>query len=132
VAGMDAPFLALARRYRKIGSEVGTAVAGRLARGFYVLGSRVEAFEREFAAYCGAQHAVGVGSGTDALHLALRACGVRPDDRVITPPNTPVPTICAIVQAGGPPVLRHPRPPRPHNPPPTAPPPPPPPPTPPP
>src|SRR5262249_57055428 len=105
VAGMDAPFLALARRYRKIGSEVGTAVAGRLARGFYVLGSRVEAFEREFAAYCGAQHAVGVGSGTDALHLALRACGVRPDDRVITAPNTAVPTICAIVQAGALPPL---------------------------
>ena len=102
---MDVPFLDLARQYRKIGSEVGTAVAGTLASGFYVLGSRVEAFEREFAAYCGAQHAVGVGSGTDALHLALRACGVRPDDRVITAPNTAVPTICAIVQAGALPVF---------------------------
>lgn len=102
---MDVPFLDLARQYRKIGGEVGAAVAGTLASGFYVLGSRVEAFEREFASYCGAQHAVGVGSGTDALHLALRACGVRPGDRVITAPNTAVPTICAIAQAGALPVF---------------------------
>jgi dTDP-4-amino-4,6-dideoxygalactose transaminase len=84
---------------------VGAAVAATLSSGFYVLGSRVEAFEREFASYGDAQHAVGVGSGTDALHLALRACGVRPGDRVITAPNTAVPTICAIAQAGAFPVF---------------------------
>jgi len=51
---MDVPFLDLARQYRRIGGEVSSAVAGTLASGFYVLGSRVEAFEREFASYCGA------------------------------------------------------------------------------
>jgi dTDP-4-amino-4,6-dideoxygalactose transaminase len=102
---MDVPFLDLARQYRSIREEVDAALVGALARGFYVLGAEVAAFEREFAAYCGARYAVGVGSGTDALHLALRACGVRPGDDVITAPNTAVPTVCAIVQAGARPVF---------------------------
>ncbi len=76
------------------------AVTATLERGWYVLGPEVAAFEREFAGYCGAHHAIGVGSGTEALHLALWACGERPGDRVITAPNIAAPTVCAIVEAG--------------------------------
>jgi len=102
---MDVPFLDLSRQYRGIRGEVAAAVEGVIERGHYILGDEVAAFEREFAAYCGAHHAVGVGSGTDAIHLALRACGVRPGDHVITTPNIAAPTVCAIVQAGALPVF---------------------------
>lgn len=99
------PFLDLSRQYRRIGREIDRAVLETLDRGNYVLGPEVDAFEREFAAYCGARHAIGVGSGTDAIHLALRACGVGPGDGVITVPNTAVPTVCAIVSAGARPLF---------------------------
>jgi dTDP-4-amino-4,6-dideoxygalactose transaminase len=68
-------------------------------------GAAVEEFERAWAEYCGAAHAVGVASGTDALELALRAGGVGPGDEVITAANTCVPTVAAIVSAGATPVL---------------------------
>jgi dTDP-4-amino-4,6-dideoxygalactose transaminase len=102
---MDVPFLDLSRQYRRIRAEVCGAIGDVLARGQYILGDELAAFEREFAAHCEARHAVGVGSGTDAIHLALRACGVRPGDHVITAPNTAAPTVCAIVQAGALPVF---------------------------
>ena len=105
MTAMEVPFLDLARQHQRLRAEVGAAVTGTLDSGWYVLGNEVAAFEREFSAYCGAQHAVGVASGTDALHLALRACGVRAGDHVITVPNTAVPTICAIVAAGALPVF---------------------------
>ena len=63
------------------------------------------AFEQEFAAYCGARHGVGVGSGTEAIHLALLACGIGPGDEVITVPNTAVATVAAIEQSGACPVF---------------------------
>ena len=102
---MEVPFLDLTRQHRRIRDEIGAAVTRTLESGRYVLGEEVAAFEREFAAYCGARHAVGVGSGTDALDLALRAAGVRTGDRVITVPNIAVPTVCAIVAAGAVPVF---------------------------
>jgi dTDP-4-amino-4,6-dideoxygalactose transaminase len=102
---MEVPFLDLARQHRRLRAEVGAAIAGALDSGWYILGNELTAFEREFASYCGAPHAVGVGSGTDALHLALRACGVRAGDHVITAPNIAAPTICAIVAAGALPVF---------------------------
>ena len=71
-----------------------------LESGHYILGPEVEAFEREFAAYLGAAHAVAVASGTDALELALRAAGVKPGDRVITVANTATATVAAIELAG--------------------------------
>jgi dTDP-4-amino-4,6-dideoxygalactose transaminase len=78
----------------------------RVARGgWYILGSEVQAFEREFAAYCGTAHAVGVADGTDAVHLALRAAGIGPGDEVITVSNTAVATIVGIEMAGAVPVL---------------------------
>lgn len=73
--------------------------------GRFVLGATVEAFEHAFAQACGASHAVGVASGTDALTLALQAVGVRAGDEVITVANTCVPTVAAIEQAGAVPVL---------------------------
>ena len=80
---MEVPFLDLTRQHRRVQDEIGAAITRTLESGRYILGEEVAAFEREFAAYCGARLAVGVGSGTDALHLALRAAGVQAGDRVI-------------------------------------------------
>jgi dTDP-4-amino-4,6-dideoxygalactose transaminase len=86
-------------------SEIDAAIAAVLVGGRYILGEQVAAFEREFAAYLGTGHAIGVGSGTDALQLALRACGVGPGDRVFTVSHTAVATVAAIELAGATPVL---------------------------
>jgi dTDP-4-amino-4,6-dideoxygalactose transaminase len=102
---VSVPFLDLTRGYHRIRDEILLAVERTLESGWYVLGREVAAFEREFADYCGTRHAVGVGSGTDALHLALRACGVKPGDGVVTAPNTAVPTVSAIVAAQACPVF---------------------------
>ena len=64
------------------------------------LGENVQALEKEFAQFCGASWAVGVGSGTDAIHLALRACGVAPGDEVVTVSHTFVATVEAIQDGG--------------------------------
>jgi dTDP-4-amino-4,6-dideoxygalactose transaminase len=76
-----------------------------LEGGAAVLGPAVQGFEQEFARWCGAKHAVGVGSGTDAISLALLAVGVDVGDEVIVPANTCVPTIAGIEGAGAVPVL---------------------------
>jgi dTDP-4-amino-4,6-dideoxygalactose transaminase len=76
-----------------------------LASGWYILGQEVAAFEAEFAQAFGAAGCVGVNSGTDALHLALRACDVGPGDEVITVAHTAVATVAAIRLAGATPVL---------------------------
>jgi dTDP-4-amino-4,6-dideoxygalactose transaminase len=102
---MQIPFFDLSCQYRHIQEEIDRAVARTLQSGWYILGEELAAFEREFAAYCGVRHAVGVGSGTEALHLALRACGVQAGDLVITVPHTAVPTVCAIVSASARPVF---------------------------
>ena len=98
-------FLDLARQYRAVKADVDAAVGRVLARGSYVLGEECAGFEREFAAYCGAAVAVGVNSGTDALTLGLRACGVGTGDVVLTAAFTAAPTVCAIVAAGAVPRL---------------------------
>jgi dTDP-3-amino-2,3,6-trideoxy-4-keto-D-glucose/dTDP-3-amino-3,4,6-trideoxy-alpha-D-glucose/dTDP-2,6-dideoxy-D-kanosamine transaminase len=77
------------------------AVDQVLRSGRLILGESVRAFEQELAAYCGARYGVGVNSGTDALALALRALDLRPGDEVITTSNTAIPTVSAIVAAGG-------------------------------
>jgi dTDP-4-amino-4,6-dideoxygalactose transaminase len=102
---MKIPFLDLSRQYRDLREEIDQAVSRTLESGWYILGEEGVAFEREFAANCGVRHAVGVGSGTEALHLALDACGVRKGDGVITAPNTAVPTVCAVIAAGARPVF---------------------------
>lgn len=86
-------------------NEIDEALARVFNRAWFILGEEGEAFEQEFAAYLGARHGVGVGSGTEALHLALLACGVSAGDEVITVPNTAVPTISAISFANAKPVL---------------------------
>jgi dTDP-4-amino-4,6-dideoxygalactose transaminase len=81
------------------------AVERVLASGRYILGEETRGFEHEFAAYIGVGEAVGVGSGTEALHVALRACGVGGGDEVITVSHTAVATVAAIELAGATPVL---------------------------
>ncbi len=85
--------------------SIDIAIARVLESGRYILGSEVTAFEGEFAAYLGGKHAVAVASGTDALHLALRACGVGPGDFVATVSHTAVATVAAIGLCGASPVF---------------------------
>jgi dTDP-4-amino-4,6-dideoxygalactose transaminase len=99
------PYLDLQRQYQSIRGELDQAVLSVLAGGQYVLGREVEAFEEDFAAYCGCPSAVGVNSGTSALHLALLAAGVGPGDEVVTVPFTFVATVAAILYTGAKPVL---------------------------
>lgn len=81
-------------------SAIDAAIRRVLDSGWYVLGQEVSAFEREFAAYLGAEYAIGVNSGTDALHLALRALGIGPGDEVVTVSHTAVATLAAVELAG--------------------------------
>jgi dTDP-4-amino-4,6-dideoxygalactose transaminase len=99
------PFFDLKAQYKAIKDEIRPAVDDVLESGWFILGSRLEKFEREFAAYVGVKHAIGVANGTDAIALALRSAGVGPGDKVVTVPNTAVPTVAAIVMAGASPVL---------------------------
>jgi dTDP-4-amino-4,6-dideoxygalactose transaminase len=99
------PMLDLDRQYRQIGAEVLAAIERVCASQRYILGSEVEALEREIAKYCGAQAAVGCSSGTDALWLALVAAGVQPGDQVITTPFSFFASASAIVRVGARPVF---------------------------
>ncbi|CAM9986353.1 unnamed protein product, partial [Phaeothamnion confervicola] len=99
------PVLELKTQYAEIQKEVEEAVCRVLARTQYVLGPEVAAFEQEFAAYHGVPHALGVASGTDALVLALKACGVGPGDEVICPPFTFMATAGAVSMVGARPVF---------------------------
>jgi len=92
-------------QYRRYRQEIDVAVARVLESGRYILGPEVEAFEQEFAAYCGVKHAVGVASGTDALRLALWALNLDSGAEVIAPAHTAVATIVAIERVGARPVL---------------------------
>lgn len=85
--------------------EIDEAVRRVLESGSYILGEEVTAFEEEFANYLGAGSVIGAGNGTDALHLALRACGIGKGDGVITVSHTAVATVAAIELAGAQPVL---------------------------
>jgi dTDP-4-amino-4,6-dideoxygalactose transaminase len=82
-----------------------TRIAEVVQRGGFILGPEVEAFEREFAAYLGVRHVVGVANGTDAITIALRAMGVRPGDDVVVPALTFYATAEAVVNAGARPVF---------------------------
>ena len=85
--------------------EIDAALADVLLAGRYILGAQVAAFEAEFAAYLAAGHALGVGSGTDALHLAIRACALPPRAPVFTVSHTAVATVAGVELAGATPVL---------------------------
>ena len=99
------PYIDLKAQYRSIKPEIDTAVLKVLESCEFVLGSEVASFEEEFAAYCGARHAMGVNSGTSALHLALLAAGVGPGDEVISVPFTFVATTAAIRYTSAKPVF---------------------------
>jgi dTDP-4-amino-4,6-dideoxygalactose transaminase len=96
----DVPFVDLVTPHLDLEDELIEAVRGVVRSAGFIGGPVLEQFERDFADYCGAKHAIGVGSGTDALRFALIAAGVGPGDIVVTVPNTFVATIEAIVQAG--------------------------------
>jgi dTDP-4-amino-4,6-dideoxygalactose transaminase len=99
------PFGDLKRQYETIKAELDTAALRVVAGGWYILGPETRAFEEEFAAFCGVGYAVGVASGTEALHLALVALGVGAGDEVITVANAGVPGTVAILQVGARPVF---------------------------
>ena len=97
---MVVPMSDLAAEYQSLRTEIDGAVGRVLASGEYVLGDELEAFEEAFARYVGARFAMGVGSGTASLHLALAALNLGPEDEVITVPNTDNPTAAAVTHAG--------------------------------
>ena len=92
-------------QYLSCRGEINSAISRVLDSGWYILGKEVELFEKEFADFIGVKFGVGVGSGTEALHLALAACGVGPGDEVITVSHTAVATAAAILLAGATPVF---------------------------
>jgi dTDP-4-amino-4,6-dideoxygalactose transaminase len=98
------PFLDLRAAYREVRSEIDAAVSRVLDSGWYIGGEEVAAFERDFAAYVGAEHCVGTGNGLDALILALRALGIGPGDEAIVPSNTYIATWLAVSAVGARPV----------------------------
>jgi dTDP-4-amino-4,6-dideoxygalactose transaminase len=99
------PLVDLRAQYQSLKPEIEAAVARVLENAELILGPAVAAFERDFAAYLGAADAIGVNSGTSALHLALLAAGVGPGDEVITVPYTFVASVAAIEYAGARPVF---------------------------
>jgi dTDP-4-amino-4,6-dideoxygalactose transaminase len=99
------PFVDLKAQYRAIKTEIDAAISRILENSQFVLGPEVAAFESEFARYTGGAHAIGVSSGTSALHLAMLAAGIGPGDEVITVPFTFVATTAAIGYTGAKPVF---------------------------
>jgi len=102
---VNVPFLDLKAQYAGIKVEVDDAIASVLSDCQFVLGTHVREFEENFARFCGVKHCVAVDTGTSALHLALLAAGIGPDDEVITAANTFIATCEAISYCGAVPVL---------------------------
>ncbi|MDI7260471.1 MAG: DegT/DnrJ/EryC1/StrS family aminotransferase [Thermodesulfobacteriota bacterium] len=99
------PFIDLTRQYKEIENEILSATKRVFEKGRFILGEEVSAFEEEFARYCGVRYGVGVGSGTDALYLALKAAGIGEGDEVITVANSFIATAMAISFSGAKPVF---------------------------
>jgi dTDP-4-amino-4,6-dideoxygalactose transaminase len=102
---MKIPLVDLEAQYRSLKQEIDQAVHRVIESGQYILGPEVAAYEEEMAKYLGAGYAVGVASGTDALQIALLACGIGPGDEVITTPFTFIATTEAIAKCGARPVF---------------------------
>ena len=97
---MKVPFLDFVGAYDELKAELDEAYFRFMRSAWYILGKEVEAFENEFADYCGAKHCIGVGNGLDALHLILRAYGITEGDEVIVPSNTYIATWLAVSYTG--------------------------------
>jgi dTDP-4-amino-4,6-dideoxygalactose transaminase len=102
---MPVPFVDLRAQHAPLNEAIERAFREILARGDFIMGAAVERFETEYASYIGARHAIGVGTGLDAIELALRAFEVGPGDEVITPANTFIATVLAIMAVGARPVF---------------------------
>jgi len=102
---LSVPAFNLTRQYEAIKPEIDEAIQRVVASGIYILGPEVEAFENQAASYLGVEHAVGVGNGTDAIWLALKALGVGHGDVVITTPFTFFATAGAVINTGAQPVF---------------------------
>lgn len=98
-------FVNLDAVYDDLQDEINAAIHNVISRAGFILGNEVQEFEQEFAAYCGAKHCIGVGTGLDALVLTLKGLGIGRGDEVITAANTFVATALAIHHAGATPVL---------------------------
>ena len=101
---MKVPFLDFVQPYEELKAELDEAYFRFMRSAWYILGREVEAFEQEFAAYCGVKHCIGVGNGLEALHLILRAYGIGEGDEVIVPSNTYIATWLAVSYTGATPV----------------------------
>jgi len=102
---MQVPFLDLKAQYEAIKPEIHSALQAVIDKTAFAGGPFVEKFEKEFAPFCGCPEAIGVGSGTEALWMALLGLGVGPGDEVITVPNTFIATAEAISFCGATPVF---------------------------
>jgi dTDP-4-amino-4,6-dideoxygalactose transaminase len=98
------PFLDLGATWHELRAELDDALHRVMDSGWYVTGRELEAFESEFATFCGTKHCIGVADGLDALHLVLRAWGIGPGDEVLVPANTFIATWLAVTHAGATPV----------------------------
>ena len=102
---MKIPFVDLKAQHDELREEIDSVIKKVIDHSSFIGGSLVDTFEKNFAAYCGVEHAIGCGSGTDALKLALMAVGVKPGEEVVTVPNTFIATVEAITQTGAIPVF---------------------------
>ncbi|MBW8015799.1 MAG: DegT/DnrJ/EryC1/StrS family aminotransferase [Planctomycetes bacterium] len=98
-------FLELKKVNHRYESSIREALGRVIDSGWYLLGKEIEAFEAEFADYCGARHAIGVGSGLDALALIIKAYGFGPGDEIIVPANTFIATVLAVTMCGAEPIF---------------------------
>src|ERR1043165_7999509 len=101
---LKVPFLDFVGPYEELKAELDEAYFRFMRSAWYILGKEVEAFEQEFAAYCGVQHCIGVGNGLEALHLILRAYDIGEGHEVIVPSNTYIATWLAVSYTGAKPV----------------------------
>jgi dTDP-4-amino-4,6-dideoxygalactose transaminase len=107
---MNVPFLDFVGPYEELKAELDEAYSNFMRSAWYILGREVEAFEREFAQFCGVRYCVGVGNGLEALHLILRAYGIGEGDEVIVPSNTYIATWLAVSGTGAKPIAVEPNP----------------------